>query len=354
MAPGVGKTYQMLEEGHEERDAGRDVVVGYLETHGRMETLAEAEGLEILPRRRVEYAGTALEEMDLPAILRRRPELCLIDELAHVNAPGTEHARGYEDVEAVLDAGIDVCSTVNVQHVESLAGQIAALTGVQPRHLVPDRVLDEADNVVLVDITPKLLIERLEAGKIYPRDSAIVARSGFFRPDRLQTLREVSLHEMTQEVERGQPTTPSARLHLQTRPSPSRDRVPALATPDPWIRPTVDHAYRAVQRLHAPLDVLWVPARGVTADPDDENVATLERLVAAIGGTLLIRREHDLLTTAAAVATERGTTYLVLGRPLHRNRLGRLAHRRLPLQLMRAIPGVDVQIVAPIGRSPTD
>ena len=183
MAPGVGKTYQMLEEGHEERDAGRDVVVGYLETHGRMETLAEAEGLEILPRRRVEYAGTALEEMDLPAILRRRPELCLIDELAHVNAPGTEHARLYEDVEAVLDAGIDVCSTVNVQRVESLAGQIAALTGVQPRHLVPDRVLDEADNVVLVDITPKLLIERLEAGKIYPRDSAVVARSGFFRPN---------------------------------------------------------------------------------------------------------------------------------------------------------------------------
>ena len=154
MAPGVGKTFQMLEEGREEQRRERDVVVGYLESHGRAETLAQAEGLPILARRRIDYHGTTLEEMDLPGILRRRPELCLIDELAHSNVPGCEHRKRYEDVDAVLKAGIDVYSTVNVQHVESLAGQVSALTGIEVRETMPDRVLDGADDVVLVDVTP--------------------------------------------------------------------------------------------------------------------------------------------------------------------------------------------------------
>ena len=203
MAPGVGKTYQMLEEGREEQNRGREVVIGYLEPHGRAETLAQADGLETLPRRRLEYRGATLEEMDLPGILRRRPDLCLIDELAHTNVPGTEHQKRHEDVDAVLDAGIDVWSTVNVQHVESLASQIAALTGDRLSETLPDRVLDDAYNIVLVDITPELLIERLEAGKIYPDESADIARRNFFRPERLQMLREVSLLHVAKEVEPG-------------------------------------------------------------------------------------------------------------------------------------------------------
>ena len=189
---GIGKTYQMLEEGREEQNRGREVVIGYLEPHGRTETLAQADGLEILPRRPLEYRGATLEEMDLPGILRRRADLCLIDELAHTNVPGTEHQNRHEDVDAVLDAGIDVWSTVNVQHVESLADQIAALTGDRLSEMLPDRVLDGAYNIVLVDLTPELLIERLEAGKIYPDESADIARRNFFRPERLQMLREVS------------------------------------------------------------------------------------------------------------------------------------------------------------------
>src|SRR5262245_25427686 len=168
MAAGVGKTYRMLQEGHSEQDTGRDVVIGYMEPHRRAETSALAEGLESLPRRQVSYRGTELEEMDLPAVLRRSPELALIDELAHTNAPGVEHGKRYEDVRDVLDAGIDVFSTVNVQHLESLNDQVTELTGTRVRETIPDAVLGEADEVVLIDLTPEALIERLRAGKVYP------------------------------------------------------------------------------------------------------------------------------------------------------------------------------------------
>src|SRR5690242_10010577 len=168
MAAGVGKTYRMLAEAQAQAEAGIDTVVGLLETHGREETEALASGLEAIPRRRVSYRGVSLEEMDLPAILARKPELCLIDELAHTNAPGLEHPKRYEDIADVLAAGIDVYSTVNVQHLESLNDQVAELTGVRVRETFPDSVLSHADEVVLVDITPHALIERLQAGKVYP------------------------------------------------------------------------------------------------------------------------------------------------------------------------------------------
>ncbi len=201
MAPGVGKTYKMLEEGHEEKARGRDVVIGYLEAHGRADTSSEASGLETVPRRRLRYRGASLEEMNLPAILRRRPELCLIDELAHTNVSGSEHTKRHEDVDVVLAAGIDVYSTVNVQHVHTLAGEIGTLTGIRVRETMPDQVLDDADDVVLVDITPALLLERLRAGKIYPQASAAVAEGAFFRPDKLAALREISLLKVAEAVE---------------------------------------------------------------------------------------------------------------------------------------------------------
>ncbi len=168
MAAGVGKTYRMLQEGHAERDSGRDVVIGYLEPHDRPDTIAVARGLEVVPRRRVEYRDTALDEMDLPALLARRPELALIDELAHTNPPGLEHEKRYEDIADVLAAGIDVFSNVNVQHLESLNDQVTELTGVRVRETFPDSVLGTADEVVLVDLTPEALIDRLRAGKVYP------------------------------------------------------------------------------------------------------------------------------------------------------------------------------------------
>src|SRR3984957_17798635 len=201
MAAGVGKTYRMLQEGQAEAEAGRDVVIGYLEPHGRAETVALAEGLEIVPRRRVGYRDTVLEEMDLPAILRRDPELALIDELAHTNTPGLQHAKRYEDIADVLAAGTGVYPTVNVQHLESLNDQVAELTGTRVRETVPDAVLASADDVVLVDITPQSLIERLLAGKVYPDERIEAALNNFFKIENLSALREVALRQVAEEVE---------------------------------------------------------------------------------------------------------------------------------------------------------
>jgi two-component system sensor histidine kinase KdpD len=344
MAPGVGKTFQMLEEGREEQGRGRDVVIGFLEPHGRADTAAQAEGLPIVPRRQVEYGGTSLEEMNLPAILERRPQLCLVDELAHANAPGCEHRVRYEDVDELLAAGIDVYSTVNVQHVASLAGQVAALIGVRPQETLPDRVLEDAQDVVLVDITPELLIERLTAGKIYPPESGEVARNSFFRPENLETLREVSLLQTVREIA---PHVQPARVELAPRAPKSPQRILALVTPDPALRPTVYHAYRAARRLDADFDVLWVRTdRERGPGVLDDELPALERLVSTLGGTLIVRSGRDLVASAGQVAAERGATHVVIGRPRRRTRLGLLSHQRLPLQLMRVLPDADIQIVA--------
>jgi two-component system sensor histidine kinase KdpD len=355
MAPGVGKTYQMLEEAHEEKDRGRDVVIGYLESHGRAETLSQAKGLETVARRRIQYRGAALEEMDLAAILRRRPELCLIDELAHTNVPGCKNSKRHQDVDEVLGAGIDVYSTVNVQHIESLAGQIGKYTGITVRETLPDHVLHAADDVVLVDVTPQLLIERLKAGKVYVDQSAEIAERAFFQPDTLATLREISLLEVAHEAEPGhasaQQIAPAAEpaprpvLLATHRPAEAPARVLALTNPDPWMRPTVYHAFRTAERLHAAFDVLWVqPEDGPAASGED--VAALSRLVSTLGGRLLVRQGRDLVMATAQVAHERGASYLVIGRPRRRTHLGQLTHRDLPLKLMSALPDLDVQIVA--------
>jgi two-component system sensor histidine kinase KdpD len=219
MAAGVGKTYRMLQEGRAELEAGRDVVIGLLETHGRAETAALADGFEVLARRRVDYRGTTLEEMDLPAILARAPDVCLIDELAHSNAPGLEHAQRFEDIEAVLAAGIDVLlSTVNIQHLESLNDRVAELSGVRVRETIPDDVLGRADEIVLIDLSPEALLARLRAGKIYPAERVEASLNGFFRIENLSALREVALREVAEESE-------SRRLETQVagRGAPGSD-----------------------------------------------------------------------------------------------------------------------------------
>ena len=242
MAAGVGKTYRMLQEGQAERAAGRDVVIGYLEPHARPETEAQAEGLEQLPRRRVEYRGAAVDEMDLPAIFQRAPQLCLIDELAHTNAPGSEHAKRYEDIEDVLDAGVDVFSTVNVQHLESLNDRVAELTGVRVRETFPDWVLASADEVVLVDLTPQALIARLREGKVYPAERVPAALNNFFRVENLASLREVALRQTAEEVEskRGRPAAEvlgtREELLAEEAATALAERILALVTRGPGRR----------------------------------------------------------------------------------------------------------------------
>src|SRR5690348_1846807 len=208
MAPGVGKTYRMLQEGRQAKEQGRDVVIGYLEPHDRPETTALADELEVVPRLRTAHGDVQLEEMDVDGVVARAPDLALIDELAHTNAPGMRHEKRFQDIDEVLAAGIDVISTVNVQHLESLNDAIFELTGVRVRETFPDRVLDQADQVVLVDLTPEELRDRLRAGKVYAGERADVALENFFRQDNLATLRELVLREVAEDVE--------ARRHTQS------------------------------------------------------------------------------------------------------------------------------------------
>ena len=199
-APGVGKTYSMLQDAHALRREGVDVVVGFVETYGRAETEAQIGDLEIVPRRRIEYRDVVLEEMDLDAILRRRPQLCVVDELAHTNVPGSAHEKRYQDVGAILDAGIGVLTAVNIQHLETLNDAVGRVTGVRVRETVPDTILDRADEVVNVDVTVQELQSRLRQGKVYKPEKVEQALSNFFRETNLSTLRELALRAVADEV----------------------------------------------------------------------------------------------------------------------------------------------------------
>jgi two-component system sensor histidine kinase KdpD len=352
MAAGAGKTVRMLDEGRAELEAGRDVVVGLLETHGREETARRAEGFDRLPRRRVTYRGTTFEDLDVPAVLARRPELCLIDELAHTNAPGLEHDKRYEDVEVLRDAGIDVLSTMNVQHLESLNDRIAELSGVRVRETVPDSVLQRADEIVLVDLTPEALIERLRAGKIYSADRIDTALNNFFKIENLGALRETALRQVAENVE-------ERRISIEEPVGTREERVDAgmaqavgerlmaLVEPYPGAQRLVRRAWRSAQRLGAPLDLLWVAPPG-GGDPDGDAGRALHAvrgLASVLGATLLVVEGDDVGATAARIAEERGITYILLGASRPARGPARL-REPLPLRLVRLAPGVDVRIVA--------
>ncbi len=354
MAAGVGKTYRMLQEGHAEVAAGRDLAIGYLEPHKRQETSDQARGLEVVPRRRVPYRDVEVEEMDLPAVLAREPELALIDELAHSNPPGLEHEKRYEDIAEVLAAGIDVFSTVNVQHLESLNDSVAELTGVRVRETVPDSVLGTADEVVLIDLTPEALVARLRAGKIYPGENIDAALNNFFRIENLAALREVSLRQVAEDVESKRLTLHVAEP-LGTReervaaevPKAVGERLLALVRPTPSSQRLVRRAWRSAQRLGSDLDLLWVKPPGKPIEEEVERqVTALRQLASVLGATLLIEEHDDLVAATARVVRERGSTYLMVGESLPRRGLARL-REPLPQRLMNATPaGVDVRIVA--------
>ncbi len=356
MAPGVGKTYRMLQEGAAEAENGRDVVVGYLESHGRAETVAQADGLPIIPRREVLYRGTRLEEMDLPAVLARSPELCLIDELAHTNAPGVEHEKRYEDVRDVLEAGIDVFSTVNVQHLESHNDQITQLTGSRTRERIPDEVLSAADEVVLIDLTPEALVARLRAGKVYAPERVPAALNNFFKIENLSALRETALRQVAEDVEVKRLVrvpSPAVRRDEEGAPAPAEagprpiaERLLALATLAPHSEHVVRRAWRSAQRLDAELDVLVVrpPGREPNAE-DRKQLEELRRLSAMLGAHLRLEEGEDVAEVAIRTAAELGSTYVLMGTPAPRKGLGRFSDSLLT-RLLRGLPGVDVRIVA--------
>jgi two-component system, OmpR family, sensor histidine kinase KdpD len=350
MAAGVGKTYRMLLEGHAEQEAGRDVVIGLLETHGRDETARVAGGLPIIACRRVRYRETVLEEMDLPAILARAPELCLIDELAHTNVPGTEHAKRHEDIEAVLAAGIDVLSTLNVQHLESLNDHITELSGVRVRETIPDAILARADEVVLIDLTPEALIERLRAGKIYRSDRIDAALNNFFKIENLSALREVALRQVAEEVGAKRLITELMGSRQESlaadAPHAVGERLLALVEPYPGAQRLVRRAWRSAQRLGAGLDLLWVrPPGKALSDDEQRSLAALRQLASVLGARMIEEESDDLMAAVVEVAQRRGSTYILIGRSRPARGLARL-RVPLPQRLMQRLPGVDVRIVA--------
>jgi two-component system sensor histidine kinase KdpD len=218
-AAGVGKTYQMLTDAHELVKRGVDVVIGYLEPHGRKDTIAQSEGLELIPRCKMEYRGAVFEEMDLQAILDRHPEVCVVDELPHTNVPGSTHAKRWECVLELLAAGIDVMTTMNIQHLESLNDQVRDMTGVRVRETIPDWVMKQADEVVMVDLTPRALLNRLERGVVYPPEKAQRAMQNFFKESTLVALREIALRQTAHEVEIRQVTQPESVTETSAQPA---------------------------------------------------------------------------------------------------------------------------------------
>ncbi|PYR98489.1 MAG: histidine kinase, partial [Acidobacteria bacterium] len=221
-AAGAGKTYRMLDEAHELKKKGVDIVVGYFEPHGRKDTIEKIEGLEVIPRRKMEYRGASFEEMDTEAILKRAPKVCAVDEFPHTNVPGSERAKRWEDVVVLLDAGIDVLTTMNLQHLESLNDQILQISGIRVRETVPDWVLKQAEEVVMVDVTPEALINRLRRGVVYETEKANRALENFFKEQTLVALRELALRQAAHEVEvRQEEQRPTERILVHMTGDPS-------------------------------------------------------------------------------------------------------------------------------------
>ena len=249
-APGVGKTYEMLQSAHARLKAGVDVVVGAVETHGRAETEALLAGLEVLPRRRIEYKGQVVEEMDIDALIARHPQIALVDELAHTNAPGSRHPKRYLDVEELLSHGIDVYTAVNIQHIESLNDVVAQITHVRVRETVPDSVFDRADAIELIDLTPDDLIQRLKEGKVYVPKQAERALEHYFSPGNLTALRELALRRTAERVDE------QLLTHMQANaiagPWAAGERILVCLSEDPRAAGLVRYTKRLADRLHAP------------------------------------------------------------------------------------------------------
>jgi len=342
MAAGVGKTFRMLQEGRQARSQERDVVIGYLEPHDRPETASLADGLETVPRLRTAHGGLELQEMDVDAVIARRPQLALVDELAHTNAQGMRNQKRYQDIEEILSSGSDVISTVNVQHLESLNDAIFELTGVRVRETFPDRILDEADEVVLVDLSPEELQARLRAGKVYPKERAEVALQNFFRQDNLAALRELVLREVAEDVEARRQPNSLEPLSKQA----VAERILALVEPQPKSQRIMRRAWRSSQRLGAEIDALWVRPRGYAPSTDEATqLAALRRLASILGIHFLEVDGDDLVGAVKRIAGERGSTYVFLGTPDERRRV-EILRGSLLSRMVRELPGTDIRVVA--------
>jgi two-component system sensor histidine kinase KdpD len=334
-AAGAGKTYRMLEEAQDLKRRGVDVVIGYFEPHARKETIAKTEGLESVPRKRIEYRGSSFEEMNTDAILERAPAMCVVDEFAHTNVPGSERPKRWEDVMVLLDAGIDVLTTMNLQHLESLNDQIWQITGIRVRETVPDWVVKQADEVVMVDVTPEALINRLKRGVVYAPDKAERALENFFREQSLVALRELALRQAAHEVE------------LRHEAPRSNDRLLIHITSEPTAAMLIRRGRRVADYLRAECFAVYVSETG---DLDSLSVHEREAIERHLNFARNLHIETRILQgrDRAAVLTEfarrERITQIFLMREDHRHKL--FAGSSLVSQTMRLAPDIQVMVVA--------
>src|SRR5690348_2394801 len=315
-APGVGKTYEMLQQARARKRDGYDIIVGVVETHGRKETQALLEGFEVVPRKRLEYRGQSLDEMDLDAIIARHPQIVLVDELAHTNAPGSRHPKRYLDVEELMSHGIDVYTTVNIQHIESLNDVVAQITHVRVRETVPDAVFDRADAVELVDLTPDDLIQRLKEGKVYVPKQAERALEHFFSPANLTALRELALRRTAERVDEQLLNEMQARA-IQG-PWAAGERILVCISEDPRCAGLVRYSKRLADRLHGPWTALYIEGRRAVqlSEVERDRVADTLRLAEALGGEAITLPASDrsIADDVIGYAQAHNATQIIIGK----------------------------------------
>jgi len=349
-APGVGKTYSMIDDAHALRREGVDVVVGFIETHGRADTAARIRDLEVVPRRQIDYRGVVLEEMDLDAILKRHPAMCVVDELAHTNAPGSRHEKRYQDVQEILDAGIGVLTAVNIQHLETLNDAVSRVTGVRVRETVPDTFLDRADEVVNVDVTVEELHSRLRQGKVYKAEKVEQALSNFFRETNISTLRELALRAVADEI--GERAA-SQRQREGLAPALIPERV-MVCTSSAADAPRVIRAgARIASRLGARWYAVYVETpREAPGHIKAEDRAALQRNIALaeeLGATIVRVKADKPADGLIAFANREGITHVVFGQTA-RSRWEILTKGSTLNRFLEEVRDAVVQVV-PLGES---
>ncbi|HLK58638.1 MAG TPA: universal stress protein [Chthonomonadaceae bacterium] len=340
-AAGVGKTFEMLNEANRRKQRGQDVVIGYIETHKRRETEAQLGDLEVIPRKVIEYRGAKMEEMDTDAILARHPHTVLVDELAHTNVPGSEREKRWQDVEAILNAGINVLSTMNVQHMESLNDTIHDITGIWVRETVPDRIVRDADEVKMVDITPRALINRLERGDIYSQDKVQQALGNWFREGNLSALREIALREIAHEVD--EEVTAYRKERHVTDIWATHDRVMVCISPDHSSMRLLRRAWRVAQRLHGDIVAVYVENK-----PPSEKDQEILRNDFALADRLkipVVTLHGDVANEIIRYSRENRITQIVVGHS-DRSRWQEFLRGSIINRLTQELRNIDILIVA--------
>jgi len=341
-APGVGKTYNMLSEAIRRASRGEDVVIGVIETHGRKGVAELVTKLEIVPRRKLEYKGAAFEEMDVDAILARKPKVALIDELAHTNIEGSKHAKRYEDVLELLDAGIDVLSTMNIQHLESATPVVQSVTGIQVRETVPDWVLQRVNEVVMADLTPEALQSRMKRGDIYPQERVDRALDNFFRPGNLIALRELALRQVTHAVDRSLESFRAKEDSGQR--AAVRERIAVCISSNPAAQYLIARGARMAQAIDGELYIIYID---MGQDGSDDNQKTLNaniRFAENVGAIVVHLEGKSVAEVVAEFVKEKHITQVVFGRSATRG-WRRYLYFSAIHKFLRDAPAVDVHIV---------